>query len=140
VKLYRTTDGPVLELDGAFYKLTDDWDALVNHETLARHEGRRAPIRSREARKLPHIRHSFATETLRGGCDICRLQHVMGHKDIRTTMIYLHFVEQTVTTCKAHSTDRTRTTNRPPTRSPAVHSHYSALGSRRQAVAQINRL
>lgn len=33
------------------------------------------------------FRHSFATEALRGGCDIRTLQHVMGHKDIRTTMI-----------------------------------------------------
>jgi integron integrase len=41
------------------------------------------------------FRHSFATEALRGGCDIRTLQHVMGHKDIRTTMIYLHVVEQT---------------------------------------------
>jgi integron integrase len=41
------------------------------------------------------FRHSFAIEALRGGCDIRTLQHVMGHKDIRTTMIYLHVVEQT---------------------------------------------
>jgi integron integrase len=41
------------------------------------------------------FRHSFATEALRGGCDIRTLQHVMGHKDIRTTMIYLHVIEQT---------------------------------------------
>jgi integron integrase len=41
------------------------------------------------------FRHSFATEALRGGCDIRTLQHVMGHKDIRTTMIYLHVLEQT---------------------------------------------
>jgi integron integrase len=41
------------------------------------------------------FRHSFATEALRGGCDIRTLQHVMGHKDIRTTTIYLHVVEQT---------------------------------------------
>jgi hypothetical protein len=41
------------------------------------------------------LRHSFATETLRGGCDIRTLQQVMGHRDIRTTMIYLHVVQQT---------------------------------------------
>ena len=41
------------------------------------------------------FRHSFATEALRGGCDIRTLQHVLGHKDVRTTMIYLHVVEQT---------------------------------------------
>jgi site-specific recombinase XerD len=39
------------------------------------------------------FRHSFATEALRGGCDIRTLQHVMGHKNIRATMIYLHVVE-----------------------------------------------
>jgi integron integrase len=41
------------------------------------------------------FRHSFATEALRGGCDIRTLQHVLGHTDVRTTMIYLHVVEQT---------------------------------------------
>ena len=40
------------------------------------------------------FRHSFATEALRGGCDIRTLQHVMGHRDVRTAMIYLHVVEQ----------------------------------------------
>jgi integron integrase len=41
------------------------------------------------------LRHSFATETLRAGCDIRTLQQIMGHRDIRTTMIYLHVVQQT---------------------------------------------
>jgi integron integrase len=41
------------------------------------------------------LRHSFATETLRGGCDIRTLQQIMGHRDIRTTTIYLHVVQQT---------------------------------------------
>jgi 2-dehydro-3-deoxy-D-arabinonate dehydratase len=30
VKLYRTAHGPVLEQDGAFFVLDDDWDALIN--------------------------------------------------------------------------------------------------------------
>lgn len=39
----------------------------------------------------PHIlRHSFATESLRGGLDIKSLATLMGHKSTATTEIYLH--------------------------------------------------
>jgi 2-dehydro-3-deoxy-D-arabinonate dehydratase len=37
MKLYRTTRGSVLEHDGAFFPLADDWDALINHVALADH-------------------------------------------------------------------------------------------------------
>jgi integron integrase len=40
------------------------------------------------------FRHSFATQSLRDGVDIRTLQTLMGHKDIRTTMIYLHALDQ----------------------------------------------
>ena len=40
------------------------------------------------------LRHSFATELVRAGCDIRRLMRLLGHNDIRTTMHYLHIVEQ----------------------------------------------
>ena len=35
MKLYRTERGPVLERDGDFFALAEDWDALVNHDALA---------------------------------------------------------------------------------------------------------
>jgi integron integrase len=65
------------------------------HTTAAQREVKRAVRRSRiNKRATCHtLRHSFATEALRSGCDIRTLQHVMGHKDVRTTMIYLHVVE-----------------------------------------------
>ena len=40
------------------------------------------------------LRHSFATELVRAGCGIPRLMRLLGHNDIRTTMHYLHIVEQ----------------------------------------------